>query len=65
MRALIRTWRAHLSALAFTTKISDLRENDILVSDGFEYVLAISEAEEARFAGRTLDYRNGSFELNE
>ncbi len=42
----------------------ELKVEDIQVVDGFEFVLAVSDADKVRFIGKTLDYRDGRFHLD-
>jgi hypothetical protein len=43
-------------AIGFYDDASELAEDDILVVDGLKIVLAVSDADTARFDGKTLDY---------
>ena len=53
---------AATSAMAAGDSRRDLPS--VIVVNGMQCVLAVSDADKSRFLGRTLDYRNGQFVLD-
>lgn len=50
-------------AIGFYTDREEI-ERDIVLADGFEVVLAVSEGDEARFVGSTIDFRDDIFRFD-
>src|SRR3954471_12931833 len=50
-------------AISFYDNIDHI-QNDVIVVNGLQCVLAVSDDDKLRFLGRTLDYRGGQFVLD-
>ena len=50
-------------AISFYDSIDDIRD-DVIVVNGLQCVLAVSDEDKSRFLGRTLDHRDGQFVLD-
>ncbi len=50
-------------AISFYDSIDDIR-NDVIVVNGLQCVLAVSDTDKSRFLGKTLNFRDGQFVLD-
>ena len=50
-------------AISFYDSGDDIK-GDVIVVNGLQCVLAVSDADKPRFLGRTLDHRGGQFVLD-